>query len=380
MISGGVLNRFFATMEFKERNVRLMKKILVVLTGGTIGSKVEGDIIDIKDKSPYQLISLYGEVYRKKTEEFDIIEPITTLSENMTPELLSKLCHALDHISYEQYAGVIITHGSDTLSYTAALVGMLFHHVPVPMVLVASNLPLLEKGSNGLSNFAAAVDLIREAKLRGVFVIYGNPEGAADVYLSTRVVEADPYTDGFRDFSGSPFGKMENGHFVPSGRGDAPSIEEVNGAVERNFELPKDFGRSILLIRPYPGMSYEQFDLKNPPAAVLHYLYHSATACTQGENTDFQKFADKCKSLGIPVYVASLKEKKGKRYATGDIILKTGAIPLYNISPEAAYAKLMILYNSGTPIWENIGENLYFESIKWYTAIDATMGIVCPCE
>lgn len=341
-----------------------MKKILVVLTGGTIGSKAEGDIIDIKGKSPYQLISLYEEEYHCGAEVFEVIEPITTLSENMTPQLLCRLCHALDGILFEQYAGVIITHGSDTLSYTAAFVGMLFHHVPVPVVLVASNLPLLSRGSNGLHNFAAAVDLIREGRLRGVFAIYRNPEGITDVFLATRLVEADPFTDSFRDFSGKPFGKMESGRFVPIESGSTPSIEEVNGATERNCDLPKDFGKRILLIRPYLGMAYEQFDLSTKPAAVLHYLYHSATACVEGERTGFLKLAEKCQSLDIPVYVASLKEQNGKHYATGKTILETGAVPLYNISAEAAYAKLMIYYNSQIPAKEHIQENLYFESIK----------------
>lgn len=348
-----------------------MKKILVVLTGGTIGSRVEGNVIDIRGKSPYQLISLYRDRYHRQEEEFEVIEPITTLSENMTPDLLAKLCHALEHISYEQYAGVIITHGSDTLSYTAALVGMLFHHVPVPVVLVASNLPLSEKGSNGLHNFAASVDLIREGKVRGVFVIYRNSEEVTEVFLATRVVEADPYIDNFRDFSGRPFGKMEEGRLIPLPSESAPSIDEVNRADERNCALPKDFRNRIMLIRPYPGMSYEQFNLDTKPAAVLHYLYHSATACVEGEEGGFPEFAEKCRSLHIPVYVASLKNPDGKRYATGDAILKAGAIPLYNISPEAAYAKLMILHNSQALLQEDaakmrkkIEENLYFESIQ----------------
>lgn len=348
-----------------------MKKILVVLTGGTIGSKVDGDIIDIRERSPYQLISLYCESYHRKAEEFDVIEPITTLSENMTPELLSRLCHSLNEISYEQYEGVIITHGSDTLSYTAALVGMLFHHVPVPLVLVASNMPLSEEGSNGLHNFAAAVDLIGEKKIRGIFVIYRNAEGITDVFLATRVVEADPFTDNFRDFGGSPFGKMEEGHFVPLKGRYHPAVEEVNEAKEKNCDLPGNFERRILVIRPYPGLSYEQFDLEKKPAAVLHYLYHSATACVEGQEASFAKFAEKCRRYGIPVYVASLKDENGKRYATGEAILKAGGIPLYNISLEAAYAKLMILYNSlevpgkdDKEILKKAGENIYFESIK----------------
>lgn len=339
-----------------------MKKILVVLTGGTIGSRVEGNIIDVSGSSPYRLLALYTERYGRPAEEFEVTEPFSTLSENMTPQLLSRLCRVMDQIPYEQYEGVIVTHGSDTLSYTAALLGMLFRHVPVPVVLVASNLPLSEKGSNGLSNFAAGVDFIREGAVRGVFVIYQNPRGVMDVFLSTRVVEADPYCDGFRDFTGRPLGRMEKGHFLLSEGEDLPTKEELNRISERSFPLPETFERKILMIRPYPGMSYGQFDLSGPPAAVLHYLYHSATACVAGEEESFFAFAQKCGKLGIPLYVASLKAHRDSRYASGEAVLRTGAVPMYNISPEAAYAKLLIGYNLPEGERQGVWENLYFES------------------
>lgn len=339
-----------------------MKKILVVLTGGTIGSTVEAGVINVNEKSPYLLLQKYEEIY-KKNENFEVIQPLNILSENMTPNTLLILLKALERITYEDYAGVIITHGSDTLSYTSAFVGMLFYHVPVPIILIASNYPIGQEGSNGLSNFANAVELIRRKAVRGVFTLYQNHLLENQIYLSTRVVEADPFLDQFRDFSGTPFGKMEQ-EFILYGGKDQPSLEEVEGKKERQLSVPNSFSKNILLIRPYPGMDYSEINPGKNTAAVLHLLYHSATACTEGGNYSLLSFAEKCRKKGIDFYTASHKKIEGDRYATGDSLFKAGVRPLLNISPEAAYAKLLLLYNLHDHVTEEMTrQNIYFESI-----------------
>lgn len=341
-----------------------MKKILVVLTGGTIGSRVENNVINVSDSSPWLLLAMYKEKYGEK-ECFEVMQPLNILSENMTPEKLLILCKALDKVNYGEYDGVIITHGSDTISYTSAFVGMLFHHVPVPIVLIASNYPLGQEESNGLCNFARAVEFIRQKAVRGVFTIYRDGRGENQVYLSTRMVEAEPFSDQFRDFSGCPFGKMENGRFTAY-KGDCqPSVKEVEGNTKSCLQVPETFNKNIMIIRPYPGMDYAHFSLEKKPAAVLHYLYHSATACLQGESYSLLSFAERCKEKGIDIYTASYKRTEGNRYATGDVLLKAGVIPLLNISAEAAYAKLMLLYHQKEPVTkERICQNFYFESIE----------------
>ena len=342
-----------------------MSKILVILTGGTIGSRIEGNVIDVSGTSPRRLLAMYREKYGD-SEEFEVIQPLNLLSENMTPEMLLILLKALDRVEYGNYAGVILAHGSDTLSYTASFVGLLFHHVPVPVVLVASNYPLGEKGSNGLANFAGAVDLIRHSPLRGVFVLYQDDCGRKQVYLATRFVEAEPFGDQFRDFSGTPLGRVEEGRLVLNQAKSLPGMEELQKARGIRLPVPNSFSRKILVIRPYPGLDYAffRFDSKRHPAAVLHLLYHSATACLGEGNYDLLHFLSHCRELGVPVYTGSHKALDGKRYATGDILLGEGVIPLLNISPEAAYAKLLILYNTqGVSVPEMIGKDLYFESV-----------------
>ena len=71
------------------------------------------------------------------------------------------MIHEINNIDTALYSGVILTHGSDTLAYTSALLGMYFRHFDIPLFIIASNKPIGEKGSNGLFNFTSAVGLIK---------------------------------------------------------------------------------------------------------------------------------------------------------------------------------------------------------------------------
>lgn len=346
-----------------------MKKILVVLTGGTIGSMIEDNIINVSGNSPYKLLSLYEEQYG--AECFDVIQPINILSENMTPEVWANLFHAIEQVDVTRYDGMIVTHGSDTLSYTAAFMGMLFHHLPIPLILVASNYPLGQERSNGLSNFANAVSFIRQDVARGVFVIYRDGDGVNNVYLATRLTEADPCFDQFSDFGQIPFGRMEEGKFIAGEGKYLPNKAQVEARREKICEVPEKFDKKILVIRPYPGMDYSQFNLfandaLKRPVAVLHYLYHSATACMDEKTGEYGllPFVRKCNKLGIDFYAASYKQTEGKQYVTADALLQAGVIPMLNISVEAAYAKLMLVYHQKEPVTEEkTGQDFYFETI-----------------
>lgn len=343
-----------------------MKKILVILTGGTIGSKVEGKIINTTAASSYRLLQLYNEKYADDTE-FEVIQPINILSENLTPVEWGVLCNCLLELNFEKYQGIIITHGSDTLSYTSALIGTMFENCSIPIVLVASNLALGLPGSNGMNNFRNAVCFIKSSGINGVFTIFENNKGEIPVYLSTHIVESDPFTDQFRSFIGKYFGKMiderffanesyphlSESHKLNISFKNAPDFNNICNNSEHckttdahSALWSGNFNNGILLIRPYPGLKYGNIDLSAKPKAVLHYMYHSATACTT-DSYSIIDFAKKCIDLGIDFYCASFKSKDAALYDSSAKIIDTGVTPLYNISCEAAYAKLMILYNCG---------------------------------
>ncbi|MBD5547270.1 MAG: hypothetical protein HDQ97_07715 [Lachnospiraceae bacterium] len=343
-----------------------MKKILVVLTGGTIGSRVEGERIDVTDASPFYLLELYRKIYGSG-DEFEVMQPLNILSENMNLQFFSQIARFMWEIPYEKYEGVILTHGSDTLSYTSALLGMLLCHVPVPVVLTASNYPLGEKGSNGLNNFRSAVELINTQLFKGVFSVYQNQNGENNVYLATRLTEADAYLDQFGGFGGIALGKMEDGVFQYNDSPVNPTLAQIREMRAPITDSCPVFEKPILMLRAYPGLDYRMIDLRTEPAAVLHCLYHSATACTEGEDSSILGFMERCRAKGIPFYASSAKRTEGSKYVTAKAIRDNEAVLMENISPEAAYAKLLLLHNlkSGEEPCRHLGETIYFENLPF---------------
>lgn len=135
-------------------------KISVIFTGGTIGSRLSGGYIGVSG-CPYTLI----ENWRREHGgcEFDTCEPYTILSENSSFEHLCKLAACAREKSAAAEA-VIITHGTDTLCYTAAFLGLALSDIKKPIVLVSSGCLLEDERANGQQNFAAAVELAKAAK------------------------------------------------------------------------------------------------------------------------------------------------------------------------------------------------------------------------
>ena len=309
-----------------------MKKILVLFTGGTIGSITTDGIIDVELEGKYAVVEAYKSAYGDDVE-FECGQVLNILSEN---------------------SGVIITHGSDTLAYTSALLGMYFRHFDIPLFIIASNKPIGEKGSNGLFNFTSAVGLIKEGKYKGVFTLYER------VMLPTRVIPADTCRDRFGVYGYDSI----NDFSVFSG----VSENMLSRPRERIFHNDVKFGKRVLFIEGYPAMDFGCFVPNEDTAAVLYSPYHSATACTdvsEGKSYALTEFIKRCITKNIMVYICGLK-RKVPIYSTVAEIIKAGSIPIYTTSAVAAYMKLLLAYNQEEmPVKEVMGKDLFFEEVKF---------------
>lgn len=244
-----------------------MKKILVLFTGGTIGSATNDGIIDVEREGKYAVVEAYKSAYGDDVE-FECRQVLNILSENMGFSGWEKMIHEINSIDTALYSGVILTHGSDTLAYTSAMLGMYFRHFDIPLFIIASNKPIGEKGSNGLFNFTSAVGLIKEGKYKGIFTLYER------VMLPTRVIPADTCRDRFGVYGYDGF----NDFSIFSG----VSENMLSRPRERIFHNDVKFGKRVLFIEGYPAMDFGCFVPNEDTAAVLYSPYHSATACTDG--------------------------------------------------------------------------------------------------
>ena len=303
-----------------------MKNILVIFTGGTIGSSVHEGAIDTDEKTAFLLLEQFKQRQLQANVNFITRQPYQMLSENLSPRIWTTLISEIENANPNAYDGIIITHGTDTLAFTAAALSLYFHALNVPIFLVSSHLPLSNPQANGLDNFCFAVEKIVAEKLTGVFVPYRNPN---DSHVT-----------------------LHKGSFLTSSpqlSSDFFSVAEVNSVLKMDFKTPlkPQFSERILLIKPYPSLDYDHFNLENVDA-VLHDLYHSGTACTTsnwGKNHSLLNFIARCKRENVPIYLAPALKSADAYQSTLELV-ETGATMLWNMTLETAFAKLSLAYGN----------------------------------
>lgn len=331
-------------------------KVLVIMTGGTIGSKTEDNIIDVKSNS-YHIIEKYKEIYGDNVQ-FYTLQPINKLSENFTLKTLEVLGNTILTKGDTNYDGIVVTHGSDTLAYTSSFIGMITRHFKIPIVLVASNYEISNPMANGLDNFHGAIQLIKSKLLRGCFVVWKDSiTSRINVHISTRLNQCDSFTDNFTSFGGEPFAEIINDKVVLNILKINPTLEQIVTDREPLCDEIRLENKSML-ISTYTGLDYSTINFSKDVKSIVIYLYHSGTACTVSGKYSLLEFINN--NSDKQVYIASLKRTEDI-YSTCDELLKSNAIAMYNINRESSYIKSLILnnlkYNKYTM------ENFFFEEV-----------------
>lgn len=318
-----------------------MKHILVVFTGGTIGSAVTDGTIDTAGATSFKLLQQFQQHY-ENYQQFAIktIQPMTILSENLAPAFWKILIEAIESAQPDQYDGIIITHGTDTLSFTAAALSFYFHALSVPILLVSSDYPLADPRANGLENFICAMEFILKENQAGVFVPYRNQQQIMQLHKGTRLASCLQLSGDFVSVQGKSYMQFKDRQFSLLN----PVIAQAKASIPA---VTACFSARILMIKPYPGLDYRHFNLAEVDA-VLHDLYHSGTACASGqwgENYSLPAFMARCKEQGIKVYLAPAG-KSAATYQSTRVLIEQGAVVIWNMSIEAAYVKLMLAYGN----------------------------------
>ena len=280
------------------------------------------------DNRNYLLLDMYSKLPNSKDVLFDIISPVNMLSENATIEDWNKIVHSIKSKDISEYKGIIITHGTDTISYFANALTYMLNNVELPILIVSSNFEITNEKSNGLDNFKTAVDFILNEGTRGVFVAYKNSDGIVYIHNGESVKQITELTDNVYSINNEYFAKIENEKIVKN-------IEiRKHKVVSQNIEFkPKLDG--ILYIKPIPSQNYD-FNLDNYKI-VYHEMFHSGTIPKQAIS-----FIKKCKEKDILFFMDTKKKAIEGLYAPTEEAVKNGAIILFDMTQEASIVKLMM--------------------------------------
>ncbi|MDE5742447.1 MAG: asparaginase domain-containing protein [Oscillospiraceae bacterium] len=323
-------------------------KILIVFTGGTIGSAVQGDYISTDKKTPYKLLSEYEKNYGIDFE-YDAVQPYSELSENNTGETVLALSSCLKKELEKNYDGVIVTHGTDTLQYTAAALSYTFGKCGVPVCLVSANYIIGDGRSNGLINFRGAVNFIRR-KIGGVWVIYKNSdEENVTVHGGARLLESQAFSDCFYSAGNSFFGRLDSGENFIKNENYREFSDEISPIFPSKLNENSDF---ILRVNPYVGMTFPQIDTR--VKYVVMGTFHSGTFNTKSEY--IKDFFSKLREKNITVFLTGTAA--GTSYESTKAFKELNVVPVPNIAPIALYMKIWLAEAAGLNVHEIITKKL----------------------
>ncbi|HOB63767.1 MAG TPA: asparaginase domain-containing protein [Clostridia bacterium] len=341
-----------------------MKNILLILTGGTIGSCSRGGALSVRKEGSI-LLDLYNRVGKSEGISFDILRPLNILSENATAGDIIKIINTAAGADFNKYDGIVMTYGTDTLAYCANLAAMALHNSPVPVVFVAADKPPEEEGSNALANFSAAVDFISTEGLNGVYFSYRNPGEETKIHLASRVTQAAPVTGDFNSVANLHFGTVREGRFTLNTSPRNPTPERIKE--KAGFPLPiSQAPPKILYIKPTPYTDFGIYGLQTTAAAAaVIELYHSGTGSAEGE-ASLAEFIKRCSARNIPAVLASYPYTDGRKYVTTEALEKAGGIFAYRMSPEAALAKTVAYFlgKKEISLAEYLARDLFYEIIE----------------
>lgn len=317
-----------------------MKKILVIFTGGTISTAAYDGIIDLEQSKNYELIERYKKT--DKSVEFDTATPYFILSENLSGEYFEKLYNCVSEALETDCDGIIITHGTDTLQYTAGAMDVMLGKANKPIVFVSSNYPLQNSNANGFDNFVGAVEFIKQVKDCGVFISYKNCGEVLKIHTAENLLEHNCYSDELKSIKDNIYGEfLEENIFSKN-----PIFNE--NKKENSFENIKISKKSpVLRLKFCPGMNYPNIaDTK----CVIIDTYHSGTLKT--DDGEFFKFVKDAEKLNIPIVLTGLSN--GDIYNSAKDFGVNKNIIMSKYSPIYTYIKCWILADNGLSIKENL--------------------------
>ena len=291
--------------------------ILVIFTGGTIGSSLVDGWIAPDKSTKSELIFKYQEKEGDKATRFSTLSPYTVLSENLTAKEINQLVACVDEAQDKDYDGIIVTHGTDTLQFSAAALAFTSRK-KIPVVLVSANYPLQDERSNGLDNFRAAVNFLAYRPEKEVYVSYKNRGNTkVNVHLATRITSHMEACADLYSLDGVPYAVVDNDTKIVS--------------FSKNIALSSDMGvgkvefcphPNLLIAESYPEKRYSY--ALDKYSAVILCPYHSGTLNTASKS--FQDFCLQAKEKGVPVFVVNVQG--GATYNSSKLFDDLGLISL----------------------------------------------------
>ena len=301
-----------------------MKRIALLATGGTIACRQTPDGLTPALRASQMLHS----VPCRADVEIIPRDVFSMDSSNIQPEEWSALARAVD-AAMQDCDGVVITHGTDTMGYTAAALSYMLHGQTKPVILTGSQLPLGAPLSDAETNLSCAIEAACKG-VPGTYVCFARKLIHGTRAVKTHTMSFDAFSSVNRSLAGIV--DAEGVRFLRPQRITGPYCfrPEVDSRVFLLKLVPGTQPDVLDFVARagYRGLVIEAFGLGG-----LHYIRRNLV-----------EKLHHLRQMGVRILVLTqcMYEKADLSiYEVGTQLLKTDVISGQDLTTEAAVTKLM---------------------------------------
>ena len=304
-------------------------RVLILHTGGTVGMRPRQPGHPLEpDEFGSAIVEQVPEVTMIADVEGRVFCNID--SSDVTPAHWMALASAIAP-ELDRYDGIVVTHGTDAMAYTASALSFLLRDQPRPVILTGAQRPLADPHSDGRANLVGAVDL-----------------------ATRRIPEVGIYFHGYL-FRGNRTTKRSSFAYAAYRSPNYPALAEIGMEVRLHVEprAPKGpcrvegaFDNRVAAVRLLPGQPAE------PLAALAGSGLGAVLVQAFGvgnfpvEDAGLTRAVRRLTDAGIVVAIGSQSLHGSvslSRYAGGRLAAEAGAVGTGDMTMEAAAVKLMYL-------------------------------------
>ena len=303
-----------------------MKRVLCIGTGGTIASELAayGLTPELEADQLLEYVPQIFELCRVESVQLCSLD-----STNISPSHWLKMAACIRE-RYADYDGFVITHGTDTMAYTAAALSYLIQRCPKPIVLTGAQRPILSENTDSKQNLEDAFR-VACSSLGGVMIVFNG-----QVLRGTRARKTR--TKSFNAFSSINYpelGYLQDGRLIEFIHPEADAAPIWYDSLETRVALIKmipgtDSALLSYLLERNRGLLIESFGVGGLPSY---------------EGSDFYDVIRAGIDAGKSIVMTTQVQNEGSDlsvYSVGSRLKSDlGVLEAYDMTVEAALAKLM---------------------------------------